>query len=206
LTVRGDASHPVYRPGLLLGKELTLNFLGLGSVAKYSTVVEVPTAVDWASVEIPTVYLTRPLNVFYIYDAASSANAPIPIKCQFITNATPSDMVNNCYYQSIGLMPSSGFGGLIISNQSNTAAFGMYGVSSQQGGSVTVPGGGFVSRMFGGSSADFSTTSRETSKITAIHNGPLSTGTNIFSVYLVSATSVSGVVTKMRALYASGVR
>jgi hypothetical protein len=120
----GDPDHPIIWNQMVLGKDLTLNFNSMGSVAKYTTHLILPTATR-GTFEAPAVYLRANFNRFWTYDAPSGALAEI-------TDQVPSgcNFAGSYFY-------SPHFGGGIISDATGENALGVYGVDDANGGSVT---------------------------------------------------------------------
>jgi hypothetical protein len=172
--------HPSIYSGMEIGKNLTLNFAGLGPVGHYQTVVNSPVALASAVVEIPSAYLESNFNSFYTYDAASDALTQVAVP-----DACPSG-------QSYSYSPPSGYGGVIISDATGQHALGVYGVSAAQGGSIGTPYGFW---NYAACAA--------TNKWNAVYQGPLNVGENDFSSYVISGTPAS-VAAIMQTLYAAG--
>jgi len=111
---------PVIYPDIIIGKDITLNFKNMGPVAKYTTVLWVPTAYKNVQFEIPTVYLRANFNRFWTYNAASKLLKEVfPGKCQGNKAVKPA------------------YGGVIISDATGNYAMGVYGVNKANGGSVS---------------------------------------------------------------------
>jgi hypothetical protein len=119
----GDPDRPVIWNQMVLGKDLTLDFNSMGSVAKYSTHLVLPTATK-GTFEAPVIYLRSNFNRFYTYDAES-------ISLNEVTSQLPS----GCNF-SAGYIFSPHFGGAIISDASGANAMGIYGADDANGGSV----------------------------------------------------------------------
>jgi len=77
----GDQDHPVIWDSLVLGKDLTLNFQNLGSVAKYTTHLVIPAATRGTLAD-PAGYLLSSFNRYWTYDARSKTP-------QEVTSAMP---------------------------------------------------------------------------------------------------------------------
>ena len=187
----GSRARPVVRREFQLGKEITLNYASRGPVAEYQTVVVTQQPISKVVVEIPAVYLRGDLTRVELYDAISH------------TSSTLSVPVN----RMSGTVSHSGWGGLIASTQSGTLAFGLYGVVSDQGGSVTRIGAGFQFGRFvdPGERPPYPPTSHTTTKINALAVGPLAAGRNTFRTFLISGAR-SEVIHKMDELAAAGTR
>jgi hypothetical protein len=187
----GSRDKPIPYNDFKLGKELALNFAGMGPVAEYRTVVLSRTRIAKAAVEIPAIYLRGDLTVVELYDARSKTARRLRV---------PKNRMDGVY-------PDSGWGGLIACNESGTFAFGIYGVLTSHGGSVTGPGAGFQYGRFvdPAEKASFGSDSHTTTKINALAVGPLISGRNVFRVFLMTGTRAE-VERKMAALAAAGDR
>jgi hypothetical protein len=187
----GGRTHPIIHREFQLGKEITLNYAGLGSVAEYKTVVIAQRRVSKASVEIPAVYLRGDLTVIELYDALAHMSITLPV---------PINRVS-------GTIPPSGWGGLIASASSGELAFGVYGVSSSQSGSIKGAGSGFQYGRFvdRNEQAPYARTAHTTTKISALAVGHLNAGRNVFRTFLISGTR-SEVKRVMNVLAKAGMR
>jgi hypothetical protein len=178
----GDATHPVIWKDVELGKRLTLNFRGLGSVARYTTTVRVPKRAASVGIEIPAMYLTAELDTFYLYDAASRRLRGLP---------RPPESGD-------GTHPPSGYGGVIAATKDGAWAFGLYGVLTQHGGSVSR---GYTAFYFRGPPGETrGPRSYTVTKIRALHQEPLPAGVTALNTYLMSGT-LAAVQTYMDRLY-----
>lgn len=122
----GGEASPVLYPGMLMGKQLTLDYDGLGPVAGYVTTLTMPQSLSPVTWQIPTVYLPDSFDQFYIYDAKGGAGA----------NVT-SEIGNSCPTSVYSYTPVSGYGGVIISDSTGDYAMGIYGVATALGGPVS---------------------------------------------------------------------
>jgi hypothetical protein len=175
--------HPVVWQQMVIGKDVSLNFDNLGPVAEYDTVVTTPVSISGPGlyVEIPSAYLNRSqFKTFWSYEPGSFAPKPM---LPDGAGTGPRDV----------FVPSSGYGGVIISDTTGAHALGLYGVTSAQLGSVDE----FV--IFDPGSND------DWTKFRAGSTHPLSAGTTTFHSWLVSGT-LQNVTAKMDALKALGVR
>jgi hypothetical protein len=179
----GGFRHAFLWKDVRIGKEITLDFLGLGPVARYVSVVTVPTEVPAAGVEIPSIYLRASLDRFYGYDAASRT-----LSAQSTARGQG------------GTLPTSGYGGVIASTPDGTRAFGQYGVVDSLGGSVTPAAGGFSYFLFPDDRDSSGPAANATSKIRALHGG-LHRGENRMTTFLMSGT-LADVRALMDSLYA----
>lgn len=127
----GDVTRPVRWSGVELGKELTLDYAGLGSVAKYTTVLELPVALPragaTAALEMPTPYLRGEFDHFWTYDAGAR------IGPTDVTATVPCMAETGPRY-----VPDSGLGGAILTDGPgpDSAAFGVYAATREAGGLV----------------------------------------------------------------------
>jgi hypothetical protein len=171
----GDCDHPVVYSGLTIGKNLTLDYNSMGPVAQYQTVVTSDFSVSDALIEIPTAYMPSSFNRYYTYDAYSQA----------LTEVYPP--TGGCT-QGTNFSPSSGYGGVIISNSGQTRAMAVYGRST----TVNV---GFTLWDFRSVCS--------TSKWNATAQFNLSSGSFTFNTYVMTGT-LNDVVGYMRQLYLDG--
>lgn len=118
----GGPDNPVLWKTMVLGKDITLDYNGMGAVAKYETILVPPTDSANSSFEIPTGYLTAEFDRYFTYDAVS----------QDLNEVYPAPWSGT----PVSFIPVSGYGGVIIANQTLTHAMGIYGVQRSAGGSV----------------------------------------------------------------------
>lgn len=176
----GSITHPVVYADMKIGKEVTLDYNNNPAVAKYLTKVTVGSPISGAQVEIPTAYLTSAFNRFYTYDASSQSRTEVfPNTCN---TGTP-----------VVFKPSSGYGGVIISNNDQTRAMGIYG-------RTTSVSGGVVDQF---QLYDFVTCYSTSKWNAARQNFTLNSGLNTFTTYVVTGT-LSDVQSNMRQLFLSG--
>lgn len=122
----GGSNNPIAYPGMLMGKQITLNYNNLGPVAQYTTTLTVPVALESTQLAMPTGYLNGNFTQFYTYDASTGT----------LTNVTSS--LPLCKANGLpNWLPPSGYGGVIIANSSGSLAMGVYGVATYLGGSVS---------------------------------------------------------------------
>ena len=179
----GDAAHPVIYNTMTIGKDVTLDFNGMGNVAQYVTSVSTDTPITAAEIEMPTTYLPQTFGQFHQYDAQSQTLETAPVPGQ------PNCSLPNAGYR---YHPASGYGGLIISNADQSAAMGVYGRSVDNGGDVQ-------DYVF----YDFRNCS-QTSKWSAFREMNLPAGETHLKVWIVTGT-LSDVESKMHQLYVDGV-
>ena len=170
--------HPVVWKDAQLGKMLTLNFNGMGPVAKYTTVLSLPNGTE-ADFYHPISTFKGEFNRYWTYDAEAAMlqEVTIPDTCEG------------------GHPPfSPRFGGIILSDESGKYAMGMYGVNASQGGSVT--GWGLLRHV-----CDDGVFSR----MDVVYSGEIPAGYSTYNVYLMTGT-VSQVRVYMDRLFQSGVK
>lgn len=195
---RGYTSNhdqPVIYKDVVIGKDVTLNYNGMGPVAKYTTYLSMPSAVVNAQVEIPATYMpsghsSGQFETFYTYDAVTDTFAP------------PTQPLTACDERQVNVdstppLYGSGYRGVVISDDSGTHAMGVYGVGITQGGSVsymtlwdlTGPGCGF-----------------DVTKFAAVY-GPatIPAGVSTYTTYIVTGTK-DQVHSLMHQLYLAGAK
>jgi hypothetical protein len=120
----GDPDHPIIWNQIVLGKDVTLNFNNMGSVARYTTHLTLPTAAPGGLAE-PAIYLRANFNRFWVYDAPSKTlgevTASVPSGCN-----TGNEYI---FYTQAG--------GTIISDPSTNFAMGVYAVDEAHGGAAS---------------------------------------------------------------------
>jgi hypothetical protein len=192
----GDPDHPVIWSQLVLGKDLTLNFSNMGSVAKYTTHLILPTATTGGLAE-PAIYLRANFNRFWIYDAPSKT-------LQEVTGQVPSGCNTGDEY-----ILHASFGGTIISDASANYAMGVYAVDDAHGGSANF----FAIGNFICSGDGTGETSGDTVTMNPVRGGGdgiprnviFPAGESSYNAYIITDT-VENVATQMDRLYAMGVR
>jgi hypothetical protein len=177
----GGQSHPVVFRDVVLGKDLTLDFHGLGPVALYSTFMRVPkTLAVHTSREIPVIYARASFYRMFTYDAQTG---------QLVENPCASGPVTF----------SPNYGGVIAAAGDEKTAIGIYGVNTIQGGSVE-----HLSLTFTwscpGPPAHTGEGDFDTMYLNAVRYTGYAAGTTVTNVYVVSGT-LKTVVEKMGALY-----
>jgi hypothetical protein len=173
----------------LVGKDLTLDFKGMGSVAKYTTVVSLPAPMPPASLYEPIMLLRALFNRFYTYRADTDELVQV-------TENMPDACTNDEYLET-----SPDFGGVIVSDDTGQYAFGVYGVNESAGGPLAV----FQLRKVYCWQDGTSETSMDNTRIDAIRSGPIPAGESRFNLYLMTDT-LENVRQKMRQLFLSGVK
>lgn len=114
----GGPNNPVVWPDVNLGKDVTLNFKGLGEVALYSTFMQVPKPLASGTArEIPVIYARANFYRMFTYDAESNQLQENP-----------------CTNGSVAITPN--YGGVIATTGDEETAIGIYAVNRTQGGSV----------------------------------------------------------------------
>lgn len=177
----GGRSNPVVFRDVVLGKELTLDFRGLGPVALYSTFVQIPKAlVSNTNREIPVIYARANFYRMFAYDAEAKDLSEKPCASGPATTAP-------------------NYGGVIAATRDEQTAIGIYGAKITQGGSVqyfslkftwTCPG----PPVHTGES-DF-----DTMYLNAVRSTGYPAGITVTNVYVISGT-LKSVVDRMDALY-----
>lgn len=206
----GDALHPLVWKDIVLGKDITLNFNGMGSVAKYTTYMSIAPGYEIpvppiAGLQMPAIFLTHDLNVYAAYYADTNPPTVEILSetyddCNSLPSCTssppPCDPADD-------VMPMHG--GVIASTPDGTYAIGVYGVNTEAGGSITLfsTENGYVCPP----SNDNSPTSFQTSAISPWHDffESISAGTYTFNSYIITGTA-SEVIDKMQELYKMGVQ
>jgi hypothetical protein len=114
----GGPDNPVVWQDVVLGKDVTLDFAGLGPVALYSTFMQIPKALPAGTArEVPVIYARAGFNRMFTYDAPTAQVTEQP-----------------CSAGSVGVNPN--YGGVIATTADKSAAIGIYAVNTTQGGSV----------------------------------------------------------------------
>jgi hypothetical protein len=193
----GDSDHAVIWGQLVLGKDLTLDFNKMGTVAKYTTHLVLPTATH-GTFEAPVVYLRSNFNRFWTYDAETKS-----------LNEVTSHMPSGCGPNSQTFVYLIHFGGNIISDASGANAMGVYGVDDANKGSVNYWNMGDF-RCLGDGPAE---AAGDTVTIAAVKGGfggdnnnfLFPAGESTYNVYLISNT-LQNVTSLMDQLFATGVR
>ena len=180
----GSPDNPVVYKDMLLGKDVTLNWGGLGPVARYSTVFASP-ALSNANIEVPTAYLRAEFNRFFTYDAISRT----------LREVYPE---NNCpdAYRYVHYTPPNR-GGVIIANADLSRAMGVYGANTAVGGSVSeFLLGNFIGGACGGGTGEFNFSA---SKWSVIRSGGLGSGTKVFNTWVMTGgvNSVTGYMNQL---------
>jgi hypothetical protein len=187
---------PAVYEGIQVGKDLTLDFHGMGPVVQYDTVLTTSQRLqgDWQTYIDNVAYLRASFRRYFTYDAADPGSPPREV--------FPGD------YDLAGVVyrPPSGFGGVMIADDPLEHAMGMYAISA------TLPGGtidGFgVWKYFGdfaGEGTDDSEASGRTSAMDAHSLRPVPPGTTVYRTWIITGT-VEEVAALMTELYEAGVR
>lgn len=174
--------HPWIYPTMEIGKNLTLNFHGLGPVAQYTSVVDTPISI-FATMETPTAYFNIQFGSFFTFDAGSNS-----LKKVVIPDACSSGNPHLAY------TPASGFGGVIVSDVTGQNAMGIYNTTARDTSSL---------KSLGFSLWDFRTCG-STTKWSAAYNGIFPSGETRFTTYVVNGT-VNDVAARMENLYRTGI-
>lgn len=195
----GSPNNPVIWKDMVIGKDITLNFNGLGPVAKYTTVITVPQpipAYPTLALQAPIAALKASFREFHIYDAAANGGA-----------GQDTDVSDAACSQPGGGRFSPAYGGMIAWDITNTVAYGIYGVNASQGGGFSVLNVGYSNGNGANCNAiDTGEFDNSTAILSFEYDGALATGTNTLNSYMISGNSVSAVEAKMHTLYQQGVR
>ena len=192
----GDQDHPVIWDGLVIGKDLTLNFNNLGPVARYTTHLTLPDAAK-GGIETPSIWLRSNFNRFWTYDASTKTLVEVT-----------SSVGDGCSNGSPYFFHES-FGGTIASDASGSNAIGVYAVSVASGGSINYIS--ISSFICWGDGPDES--GSDTVVMDAIKGGGDGVSPNVVfpagestqNVYIIT-DSVQNVTARMDDLFAAGVR
>jgi hypothetical protein len=169
----GDADHPVVYKDMALGKDITLNWGGLGPVARYSTSFTSPALAN-ATIEIPTAYLRAEFDRYYTYDAVGN------VRTQVFPGVNCPDTYNYTHYA-----PPS-MGGVIIANAARTRAMGVYGASTSVGGSISeILLGKFIGGDCGSGTGEFDAA---TSKFSVLRKGSMLAGTKTYNTWVMTGS------------------
>ena len=177
----GGQDNPVVWLNVMLGKDLTLDYHGLGPVARYSTFMQVPKALPAGTGrEIPVIYARASLYRMFEYNAETAK-----LEEQPCNNNPPTS--------------SPDYGGVIAATGNEDFAIGIYAVNTRRGGSAdylslnytwTCPGPPPDTGQFGS----------DTMIVDSVRTSGYPAGTTRTNVYIVSGT-LKIVVEKMAALY-----
>jgi hypothetical protein len=134
----GGQDHPVAYTGVQLGKQITLDYQGLGSVAQYVTTLTLPSGYYNATFEIPTAYSpstigpnSEPFTEFYVYDLGNNSLKDVTGCVQAAGNSGfVYSLTNSSSNSCVPYPQSSGFAGVIISTRTGDYAMGDYGVAT----------------------------------------------------------------------------
>jgi len=180
----GSNEVPILYRDALIGKNLTLNFMNLGPVARYQTHVTLPRKVN-SSLYMPIMTVNPVLNRLWKYDAE------IDTQVEVTNQTSPQDSECESYHT---FEPQ--FNGVILSTTDTNYAIGIYAVNISQGGSVTWLS---VSKQFCGDPNGNHT------RMEAGRNSELPAGESAYNSYIVSGT-LDDVQKMMHKLYVAGVR
>jgi hypothetical protein len=194
----GGAANPVIWQSMRLGKDLTLNYGGLGyDVAQYKTQLYTPTSLNNyndglgkiypPNIEIPAAFFAAStFTNFYEYDPTTT-----PTQLTAESPTAGGDPIRNKL--------TNGYGGIILADSTGTHAFGMYGASTSSGGSVTESDMQNLSNL--------SSNLGPTMKLGGVNANTTSlpSGWSSYTTYLMSGT-LAAVQTDMNGLYAAGAK
>lgn len=194
----GDPDHPVIWDQIVLGKDLTLNFNNMGSVAQYTTHLVLPTPVTEGGLAEPAIYLRANFNRFWTYDAPSKTLNEVTSQVPRAACTTGNEYV---FYTQAG--------GTIISDPSANFAMGVYAVDEAHGGDASF----FIIGDFicnGDGVAEDSGDCVTTNPVKGGGDGKkrdihFPAGESTYNAYIITDT-VQNVVMQMDRLYAMGVK
>ena len=177
----GGQSNPVVWPNVMLGKDVTLDFHGLGPVALYSTFMQVPKPLASATGrEIPVIYARANFYRMFTYDAEAGQLQENP-----------------CANGSVAISPN--YGGVIATTADEETAIGIYAVNVSQGGSVDYLVLNFTWSC-PGPPTDTGEFGSDTMIVDSVRYTGYPAGPTVTNTYLISGT-LKSVVEKMDALY-----
>jgi hypothetical protein len=191
----GDQDHPLIWEGMVLGKDLTLNFNNLGSVAKYTTHLVLPAATS-GTLAMPAGYLVSSFNRYWTYDARSKSLVEV-------TSAMPDGCPSLSNGSFGGYSYGVNAGGIMMSDVAGANAMGVYGLSTAQGGSVSY----FAMWKYFCWGDGPSEIASDTTAWSAVYGNdlPFPAGESTYNVYLISDT-IQNVAARMDDLFRFGVR
>jgi hypothetical protein len=177
----GGSENPVAWPNAMLGKDLTLDFNGLGPVALYSTFMQVPKALASGTArEIPVIYARANFYRMFTYDAQAAR-----------LNENP------CSNGAVQI--ALDYGGVIATTGDENTAIGIYAVNTTQGGSVDYLVLNFTWNC-PGPPTDTGEFDSDTMIVDSVRYTAYPAGPTVTNTYLISGT-LKSVVEKMAALY-----
>ncbi len=174
-----------------LGKEITLNFNGMGPVAKFkANVTAAQTVTNEGVLEFPMIYLPSSFNRFWTYNAASNS----------LTEVT-SSMPDGCSSGAPGYTFTPNYGGVIISDSTQGYAIGIYAGNRSVGGAANY----FAMWKFWCSGDGSGQYKNDTSKLDVVYGNSASipSGQSSYTSYVINGT-VQNVANRMGQLYLSG--
>jgi hypothetical protein len=183
----GSPDQPVIYTGMWLGKDITLNYAGLGAVAQYTTVLFLPSALPNSSLEFPSGYLAPSFQRYYDYDAATATERTAPVPA--CNGSLPSFKFPDDSPYSY-----SGYGGVIIADTTGANAMGIYAVLKNVGGPAS------YFRLY-----DLHCVGGPSAKWNVVTEQAFSAGQTTYNSWIASGT-LAEVESAMRQLYAMGVR
>lgn len=163
----GGPDHPALWHNLVLGKEVVLGYNNRPGVAKYTTVVNAPSAVDAKMIEAPVVFVRSELSSLHTYDATHGQLSTRSLAACSAQSASASLY----YYQDAG--------GPIAATPDGAHALGIY----VRGG--TNPNASIVSTRCGGTAGE---TGTDTVALQALHVGRIPAGESRYDAYVVTGT------------------
>jgi hypothetical protein len=177
----GGPNNPVVWPTVNLGKDVALDFKGLGEVALYSTFMQVPKALlSGTGREIPVIYARANFYRMFTYDAQAAQLQENP-----------------CSNGSVAISPN--YGGVIATTGDEATAIGIYAVNTSQGGSVDYLVLNFTWSC-PGPPPDMGEFDPDTMIVDSVRYTGYPAGPTVTHTYLISGT-LKSVVEKMARLY-----
>jgi hypothetical protein len=177
----GGPNNPVLWRDVMLGKDVTLDFNGLGPVALYSTFMQVPKALaSGTGREIPVIYARASFYRMFTYDAEAGRLQENP-----------------CSNGSVAISPN--YGGVIATTGKEDTAIGIYAVNTTQGGSVDYLVLNFTWNC-PGPPPDTGEFGSDTMIVDSVRYTGYPAGPTVTNTYLISGT-LKTVVEKMAQLY-----
>jgi hypothetical protein len=176
----GGQDNPVVWQDVVLGKDVTLDFKGLGPVARYSTFMQVPKPLATSTArEVPVIYARAIFHRMFTFDAAAGK----------LQESSGDNTV---------ITFSPNYGGVIASTGDENVAIGIYAVNTRQGGSVDDFTLDFVQASPPSNTGVFGF---DTMILDAVRGTAYPAGVTTTNAYVISGT-LQSVVGKMAALYA----
>ncbi len=175
-----DRDHPVIWKNMVFGKDLDLDFNGMGPVVKYATHLSLPGPIAANSLFHPIMRVQPQFNRFFVYSAVQDALIDV-------TALIPDACIDDSFYPV-----NIDVGGIVVSDDSSGHALGVYGADLAHGGSITEY---VLRRYFCG----------PYTRLDILRNAPLPAGDSTYNSYLITET-LDNVRQKMHQLFLAGVK